>query len=301
LIPVSTALPQGISTVTWAFATGDCSNENWAGISPSDFSMPNVKSFANAGVDYILSTGGSAGAFTCGGESDMLNFLNRYSSKLVVGSNNEYMLGIDFDIEGGRLTSDQINSLVNSIAQVKNDPDHPEYANLRVSFTLATLAASDGSQTSLNQEGQNVMAAIGASGLKNYYINLMTMDYGQTADPSICVVSGGICDMGASAIQAAKNFESVYGVQYSIPMNRVELTPLIGVNDIQSEIFTVENATTVANYVKSNGLGGLHYWSFDRDAPCIGEFNNDTTVCYGNEVVASGDLPFATTFVNGLH
>ena len=43
--------------------------------------------------------------------------------------------------------------------------------------------------------------------LKNYVINLMTMDYGSGATSSVCVVVSGSCEMGQSAIQAGKNLE----------------------------------------------------------------------------------------------
>ena len=41
-------------------------------------------------------------------------------------------------------------------------------------------------------------------------VNLMTMDYGAPA-PGVCVVSGGACDMGQSAIQAAYNLHDQLG------------------------------------------------------------------------------------------
>ena len=78
-----------------------------------------------------------------------------------------------------------------------------------------------------------------------------------------------------SAIQAAKNFI----VQYpNIPLSHVEVTPLIGINDIPDEIFSLADAANVDAYVRANGLGGLHYWSFDRDVACS---TSITTTCDG--------------------
>ena len=42
-------------------------------------------------------------------------------------------------------------------------------------------------------------------------VNLMTMDFG-SAGAGICVVSGGQCQMGQSAIQAVVNLEHTYGI-----------------------------------------------------------------------------------------
>ena len=115
------------------------------------------------------------------------------------------MVGVDFDIEGGQ-TQAQINNLIAGAVYAQS-----LYPNLRFSFTLATLAASDGSYGGLNGVGDMVVHAVKASSLQNYTINLMVMDYG-SASPGVCVVSGGKCDMGQSAIQAALNLEHTYGI-----------------------------------------------------------------------------------------
>ncbi|WP_232443306.1 hypothetical protein [Burkholderia ubonensis] len=52
-------------------------------------------------------------------------------------------------------------------------------------------------------------------GLKNYTINLMTMDYG-SAGPGNCVVANGTCQMGQSAIQAAMNLHDHWGAYRTV-------------------------------------------------------------------------------------
>ena len=82
-----------------------------------------------------------------------------------------------------------------------------QYPNLQFSFTLATLGASDGSFGGVNSLGNEVVQAVLGSSLKNYVINLMTMDFG-SASSSVCVVISGACEMAQSAIQAVKNLET---------------------------------------------------------------------------------------------
>ncbi|WP_232464902.1 hypothetical protein [Burkholderia ubonensis] len=106
---------------------------------------------------------------------------------------------------------------------------------------------------SFNIYGDWVMQAIQTYGLKNYTINLMTMDYG-SAGPGNCVVANGTCQMGQSAIQAAMNLHDHWGVPYS----QMELTPMIGGNDVAGETFTPADADTTAAFVKQNGLVGVH-------------------------------------------
>ena len=255
-----------INTVTWAFATGDCSSETWVGAPVSSFIQANVNAAVANNIGYIVSTGGAGGPFTCGSTANMIAFAKRYMSSNLVG--------FDFDIEGNQITAAQLSSLISSISGLQQ-----AYPNIRISFTLATLASTDGQHVAVVNSGPTggvaVMTAIQSSGLSNYYINLMTMDYG-SASTSICYLnSSGKCDMGNSAIQAAKNFI----VQYpNIPLSHVEVTPLIGINDIPDEIFSLADAANVDAYVRANGLGGLHYWSFDRDVACS---TSITTTCDG--------------------
>lgn len=61
-----------------------------------------------------------------------------------------------------------------------------------------------------------------------------------------------------------KNLEHTYG----IPASHIEITPMIGLNDTNTETFTIADLDTVMNYALANGLAGVHYWSLDRDTPC---------------------------------
>ena len=47
-----------------------------------------------AGINYILSTGGAAGSFTCGSDAGFATFLDRWASP--------NLIGVDFDIEAGQ-------------------------------------------------------------------------------------------------------------------------------------------------------------------------------------------------------
>ncbi|QDZ15959.1 carbohydrate-binding protein [Humibacter ginsenosidimutans] len=270
-----------LSAITLAFATGTCGSENWGGVPGAAFASANIPALDSAGVDYVVSTGGAAGTFSCASGSAMDAFIARYASP--------HMVGVDFDIEGGQTASD-ISNLVSSAAAAQ-----ATYPNLRFSFTLATLASSDGSYGGVNTLGDSVIKTLQASSLKNYTINLMVMDFGR-ASSTVCVVSGSACDMGQSAIQAVTNLEHTYGV----PASQIELTPMIGVNDDSTEVFSLADADTVASYARSAGLAGVHYWSLDRDTPCA-TAGTTTASPTCNSLSGSTALEFTNRFISDLN
>ena len=259
LTPLLQALPQKVPAVTLAFATGQCGSENWGGVAADSIAKANIPLFTAQNRNYVIATGGAAGAFFCASSTGMQSFINRYASANLVG--------IDFDIEGGQTQTD-ITALVKSVYDVQ-----ASFPNLRFSFTLATLGSTNGLSGSapngdLSPLGGYVMNALAKYPLNNYTINLMVMDYGSPG-AGVCVVgSDGLCDMGQTAIQAAKNLASRYGVPY----NHIELTPMIGVNDVNNELFSLKDAATMTQWAKTNGISGIHFWSVDRDTPCTSAY-----------------------------
>ncbi len=273
---VSQDIPK-LPALTVAFATGSCGSETWGGVSGANWAAENVPQLQAANLNYVVSTGGAAGTFTCASTSGMESFIARYASPNLVG--------IDFDIEGGQSQSD-IQNLVAAAAGAQ-----AQYPNLQFSFTLATLGASDGSYGGVNSLGNEVVQAVLGSSLSKYVINLMTMDYGN-ASSSVCVVSSGSCEMAQSAIQAVKNLEHTYGV----PASKIAVTPMIGMNDATSEIFTTADVDTLSSYAASNGLAGLHYWSLDRDTPCSDTYASPTC----NSVSSTTPLQYTKKFLSDL-
>lgn len=255
----------GAGTLSWAFATGECGDEKWGLADARQVADANVNAFASAGVDYIISTGGQGGVFTCATDAGMDRFIARYHSK--------HLIGIDFDIEAGQ-TPAQVESLV--ARAVHAQKTHPA---LRWSFTIPTHAASDGSRRSLTPQGEQILEAVRKGGLRDYVVNLMVMDYGVPAKDS-CVLRKGVCDMGRSAIQAVRNVHAKYGV----PLNQIEVTAMIGVNDMAGNDFTLTDARVLADAVRTMKLAGLHFWSLDRDTPCAAPTTGASATCSSMDV-----------------
>jgi chitinase len=265
--------PFGKQPLTWAFASGECGDEHWGGQPAQAVADANVPAFARAGIGYIISTGGQGNVFTCASEAGMERFIRRYLSP--------QLIGFDFDIEAEQ-TPEQVTSLLRQVAiAVKKWPQ------LRISFTVPTHAASDGSRRSLNPIAETVLAAVRKADLQGYALNLMVMDYGAAARKA-CVVhrvqGKARCDMGASALQAARNVHEKYGVPYG----QIELTVMVGVNDVVENVFTLRDADTVVQGVGRLKLAGLHFWSLDRDTPCRGKVTGADATCSTMPDMASG-------------
>jgi chitinase len=275
---VSNYVPK-LPAITLAFATGACGSETWGGAPAATWAAENVPQLNSAGLNYVVSTGGEAGTFTCTSAAGMEAFIARYASP--------HLVGIDFDIEGGQSQSD-IQNLVAAAAGAQ-----AQYPNIQFSFTLATLGASDGSYGGVNSLGNEVVQAVLGSSLKNYVINLMTMDFG-SASSTVCVVVSGSCEMAQSAIQAVKNLEHTYGIAAS----KIAVTPMIGLNDNTSETFTAADVDTLTSYAKGNGLAGLHFWSLDRDTPCPTTTTYASPTC--NSVSGTTALEYTDRFLSDL-
>jgi len=276
------AMPSKLQAVTWAFATGSCGSENWSGVSASSFAGANVQSFVSAGKKYIVSTGGAGANFTCSSDANFTKFIKTYYSA--------NMLGVDFDIENTQSQSDVENLVERSVTAEKTYPD------LRFSFTVATDGGNEAQ--SLGSYGVMVMNAIKKYGLKNYTINLMVMDFANSGqeDASLCTLSGSKCEMGLSSIAAAKSLHNYWSVPYS----QIELTPMIGGNDSIDETFTIADAQTVSSFALSNKLGGIHFWSFERDRDCAPATsdNNSSDTC--NNYGKAGTLGYTNAFLGDL-
>lgn len=258
-------LPKG--TLTWAFASGECGAEVWRDQTGQQVADRNVAPFVAAGRPYIVSTGGAEHKFTCADKEGMERFVRRYDSKQLVG--------LDFDIEDGQ-SAEQIDSLMAAIADAQHRRPH-----LRYSFTVATRASADGSLDSLNPLGERILAAVRRHGVKDAVFNLMAMDYGP-ADIKICVVKNGACDMGRSALQAARSVH----VRYGIPYPQIALTAMIGMNDVVTNVFSVADARTLADGARAMKLAGVHYWSLGRDKPCDKPMSAASDSCSGVDAAA---------------
>ncbi|MGX1301020.1 hypothetical protein RKD35_002508 [Streptomyces albogriseolus] len=108
----------------------------------------------------------------------------------------------------------------------------------------------------------NLLADAKENGVRIDAVNIMAMDYG----PAYSGDMGTYAEQAATATQA--QLKDVLGLGEAEAWRTVAVTPMIGVNDVVTEIFTVEDATQLVEFAKARGLGRLSMWSGTRDRQC---------------------------------
>jgi hypothetical protein len=203
--------------------------------------------------DVMISFGGAANSELATVCTDTAQLVKAY--RLVINTYKAKYL--DFDIEGAALSNTAANQRrALAIAQLQQ-----QSPNLKVWFTLPALP------TGLTQEGLQLVQQALQAGVKLRGINIMAMDYGDWAAPN---PSG---KMGYYAIQAAKSLYTQLKPLYptlsiAAVWQKIGVTPMIGINDVANEIFTLKNAQELATFAQNKKLGLVSFWSANRDMPC---------------------------------
>lgn len=104
------------------------------------------------------------------------------------------------------------------------------------------------------------------------------MDYGSGVAPN------GATGMGGYAIQAA---QATYDQARSAGLNtKIGITPMIGQNDVQGEIFRLEDAKQLVEWAKTvDWVAEISMWSVNRDTSKLGPL-------YASSQIQQGDYDF---------
>ncbi|MEI6699483.1 MAG: Calx-beta domain-containing protein [Mycobacteriaceae bacterium] len=212
-----------------------------------------------AGGDVMISFGGAAG--TSLAQSYVARGLSAQAlANAYAGVVDTYgVTHLDFDIEGAAV-ADAASIALNSSALKLLQQARPQ---VQIWYTLPVLPQG------LTIDGLNVVQSALTAGVKLAGVNVMAMDYGEGPAPT----SGtGAQTMGTYAIRSAEStyaqLSSLYAKNgQTFAWKQIGVTPMIGVNDITSEVFTVADAQALNTFAVSKGLGMLGYWSVERDYP----------------------------------
>jgi chitodextrinase len=275
----------GIKVFTLGFVVGNggCT-PTWGGVGATvaNDTLPNgttilslVQGIRAAGGDVIISFGGASGTELAQGCTTVSSLQAAYQAVLTkYRVNSSTPVRLDFDIEGGA-TTDQASITRRNQALKALKAANP---GLVISYTLPVLP------TGLVASGVNILNSVKTDGLSLDVVNVMAMDYGSAND------NGG--QMGLSAQQAASNTHNqvvAAGLTASIGV-----TPMIGINDVNTEIFQLSDAQSLLNFANANSyITRIAMWSVARDnGSCAGQGFASPT-CSG---ISQANWAFANIF-----
>ncbi|CAM5432857.1 Sugar hydrolase OS=Streptomyces griseomycini OX=66895 GN=FHS37_005091 PE=4 SV=1 [Streptomyces griseomycini] len=250
---LASAEATGVKHYNLAFITdgGGCT-PTWGGVSDlgSNAVAAQIGALRAEGGDVRVSFGGAAGS-ELGTTCTSVDALAAAYGKVVDAYD---LTEVDFDVEGGALPNAAANTRrAQAIARLQKD--HPD---LDVSFTLPVMPEG------LTQDGVNLLADAKRNGVRIDAVNIMAMDYG----PAYSGDMGTYAEQAATATQA--QLKGVLGLSEDEAWRTVAVTPMIGVNDVVTEVFEVDDATQLVNFAEAKGLGWLSMWSGTRDRQCPG-------------------------------
>jgi Cellulose binding domain len=238
---------------------------SWGGYYPvaTDYMMPELVRIRQAGGDASISFGGASGTELAQAIQDVSALQAAYQSVI-----DAYELThVDFDIEGAAIAdAASVTRRSRAIAGLQSAANAAG-RELYVSFTLPVLP------TGLTADGVNLLASALQWGVQIHRVNIMAMDYGNAVAPN-----GGTM-MGAYAIQAAtalqQQLQSVHAnagrlLSQAQLWAMVGVTPMLGLNDVTTEVFRQSDAQQLLTFAQQRGIGQLSYWSLSRDRMCAG-------------------------------
>jgi hypothetical protein len=254
---VSTARQTGVKQFNLAFivAGGGCTPE-WGGTTAIGDNpvAAQIGALRAIGGDVRISFGGEAGeelALTCTTATQL-----QAAYQQVISAYNVHE--VDFDIEGAALGNTAANALRDQALAALQQQDN----SLQISFTVPVIPSG------LDSGTVAMLAGAVQAGVRISAVDIMTMDYGDGAAPD----PGGM--MGSYAIDAATAADaqvaSVLGISADAAWSKIAVTPMIGVNDVTDEVFTLANARQLEAFAASKHLAWLSMWSAARDTGCSG-------------------------------
>lgn len=212
--------------------------------------MKRIRGLRESGADIRVSFGGATDtelALACDNPAELAaayeQVLHRTGAKAA-----------DFDIEGDTLEDSAATTRrAKAVKLLQSRRD-----GLDVSFTLPVMP------TGLTSQGKELLRSTVDQDVEISAVNVMAMSY----SPSH---TGDMSDYAVAAARSTHDeLTALLGLSDADGWQALRLTVMIGVNDIEAETFTLDDAAQLAAFASKKDLGGLSMWSSARDRECAG-------------------------------
>lgn len=246
----------GLDGITLAFVLSDGGCKATTDVQQH---QSDVDAFRAAGGKVKASFGGANGTYlesVCPDEGSLAQAIEGFVTATGITD-------LDFDVEQAGTLGDAINQKRSKALKMVQDK-----LGIKIALTLACSPADpQNNPGGLSEASLGVVKSVVAAGVELTHVNLMTMDYGdyyskgkQMGDLAISALEGTKAQLQAS----------IPGLGEDAAYRMLGVTPMIGVNDVQSEVFSLADAATVAAFVKQKHLGLVAFWAINRDQPGSG-------------------------------
>jgi Bacterial Ig domain/Cellulose binding domain/Calx-beta domain len=249
---------------TLAFIVADASKQpSWGGYTEYavnggayDLQMRSqIAAVRSQGGDVMVSFGGAANREL----AEVITSVSALEAAYQAVVNAYNLTHIDFDIEGAAVADHaSIDRRSQALAALQRD-GAAAGKPIQIWFTLPVLP------TGLTNDGLYVLQSAIQYGVQIGGVNIMTMDYGDSAAPN----PAG--KMGTYAIQAATSlFNQLKGLYGNARTDAqlwkiIGVTPMIGLNDVTTEIDDQAAAMQLVTFAEQKGIGRISMWLLNRD------------------------------------
>lgn len=260
---VSILNKEKITNIIFSFIqdAGKC-NPAWDGLKVNSIYTNEIINLANEvkknKISYKIAFGGQTGDDLSKKCKNSEELFNAYDEVVKIYQPS----GLDYDLEGPILNNKSaLKKLIFALKKIQET-----YPNLEITITLPVMP-----------HGLNFHEKRLIKDLKNakllFTLNLLTMNYSPSYNKNMLKYS-------ISALNNTATFLSkLYGIKKASVYRKISITPMIGMNDIRSEIFTLNDAKNLIRENKKLNLHSLHFWSLERDKICKNKIN--LKICSG--------------------
>ena len=211
-----------------------------------------IRRLRAAGADVRVSFGGAASPELAQACESVSALAAAYSAVV-----DRYRLTrMDLDVEGAALTDSAVVRRRNQALREVQAAAHRRGAPVELSFTLPADASG------LTAPAQDLLRDSLAVGVDVGTVNVMTMNFGSR--------SGDLATQAISAAVGAERFVRALwrGGSEAAAWGRIAITPMIGVNDVASDVFRLADAQRLMTFAGRRRLAWISFWSVNRDRPC---------------------------------
>lgn len=238
-----------------------------------------------SGGDAIVSFGGAINNELAESCTDATKLQAAYQS--VIDRYN--LTAVDFDIEGSALSNTDANA--RRITAIKGLQGKD--SKLAVWLTLPVTPQG------LTSEGAALVQEMLDDGVKLAGVNVMTMDFGGSRPAGMTMAAATESALTATFTQVSTAYHQAGVTQTADETwQHIGATPMIGQNDVPSEVFTTGDAQSLMAFAAKVKLGRISFWSANRDVECGAAVtdNRASNTCSG---VSQQPLQFTNIFRNG--